>query len=145
MTAQDNVRLILSLYEALNAQDFEAHRIFWHEDMIWHGPPGFGDVHGIEGFMNHVLRPFYRAFPDYHVKDEIQVADAHWVSATGFLSAHHAGDWFGIPASGRAVRVQYADFWLIREEKIAENWVMFDNFSLLQQIGSDPLAHIVDR
>jgi len=39
--------------------------------------------------------------------------------------------------------VQYSDFWRVRAGKLSENWVMFDNFSLLQQIGMDPLRQAV--
>jgi len=74
MSEQSNLNLVRRMYEALNAQDLEAHHEFWHDDMIWHGPPGFGDVAGPDGFRNAVLKPFYAAFPDYHVRDEIQVA-----------------------------------------------------------------------
>ena len=35
--------------------------------------------------------------------------------------------------------MRYSDFWLVKDGKLSENWVMFDNFSLLQQIGIDPL------
>ena len=140
MSAQCNLDLVRRMYEALNAQDLEAHHEFWHEDMIWHGPPGFGDVHGLDGFKYDVLRPFYAAFPDYHVQDDIQMASGDWVSATGLLTGHHRGAWLGLPPTGRAVRVRYSDFWLVRGGRLAENWVMFDNFSLLQQIGLDPLG-----
>jgi len=139
MSAEYNKSLIQKMYKALNAQDLEAHHEFWHKDMIWHGPPGFGDIHGIDGFKYAVLVPFYAAFPDYHVQDDIRVASDNWVSATGFLTGHQRGEWLGLPPSGKSVRVQYADFWRIEAGKIAENWVMFDNFSLLKQIVIGPL------
>ena len=139
MCTEYNKRLIQNMYKALNAQDLEAHHEYWHQDMIWHGPPGFGDVHGIDGFKYTVLMPFYTAFPDYHVQDDIQIASGDWVSATGFLTGHQRGEWLGLPPSGNLVQVQYTDFWRIDSGKIAENWVMFDNFSLLKQIGLDPL------
>ena len=63
MSAETNLDLVIRMYEALNAQDLEAHNEFWHEDMIWHGPPGFGDVHGLEAFKYEVLQPFYRHSP----------------------------------------------------------------------------------
>ena len=141
MSAQYNLDLVIRMYEALNAQDLEAHNEFWHEDMIWHGPPGFGDVHGLEAFKYEVLQPFYQAFPDYHVKDEIQVANENWVSATGFLTGHHRGEWMGIPPSGKPVRMRYSDFWLVKDGKLSENWVMIDALGVLRQIGIDPLQN----
>ena len=52
MSAEIDLNLVHRVYEALNAQDLEAHQEFWHEDMIWHGPPGFGDIAGLDGYRN---------------------------------------------------------------------------------------------
>jgi steroid delta-isomerase-like uncharacterized protein len=139
MSANRNLRLIRDMYEALNAQDLEAHHRYWHEDMIWHGPPGFGDIHGIEAFKYEVLQPFYTAFPDYHVEDQIQVANEDWASATGLLTGHHQGTWMGVHATGKPIRMRYSDFWLIRDGKLAENWVMVDDLGVLRQMGLTPI------
>lgn len=138
MSTEYNLDLIRRMYIALNAQDLAAQSEFWHENMIWHGPPGFGDVHGLDGFRNDVLKPFYAAFPDYHVKDEIQVADENWVAATGVLTGHHKGEWMGIPATGKHIAMRYSDFWLVRDGKLSENWVMVDDLGVFRQMGIDP-------
>ena len=75
MTLDESKKLLADMYDALNAQDLEAQHKYWHDDMVWHGPPGFGDIHGIENFKYKVLKPFYEAFPDYHVKNDIVVAE----------------------------------------------------------------------
>ena len=142
MSADDNLELVHRMYDALNAQDLEAHHEFWTEDMIWHGPPGFGDIHGIEGFKNEVLKPFYRAFPDYHVKNDIEVADENWIAATGFLTATHQGEWLNIAPTGKPVKMRFSDFWLVKEGRLSENWVMVDHIEVLRQLGIDPLAQI---
>ena len=140
MSADANLELIHSMYDALNAQDLEAQDKFWTTDMIWHGPPGFGDIHGLEAFKNEVLKPFYSAFPDYHVKNDIEVADENWVAATGFLTATHQGEWLGIAATGKPVKMRFSDFWLVKEGRLSENWVMVDDVSVMRQLGVDPLA-----
>ena len=85
MSASDNLQLVRDMYAALNAQDLDAHDTYWHDDMIWHGPPGFGDVHGLAAFKRDVMVPFYTAFPDYFAKNDIEFADDTWVAATGYL------------------------------------------------------------
>jgi predicted ester cyclase len=142
MSADDNLELVHRMYDALNAQDLEAHHEFWTEDMIWHGPPGFGDIHGVEGFKNEVLKPFYKAFPDYHVKNDIEVADENWIAATGFLTATHQGEWLNIAPTGKPVKMRFSDFWLVKEGRLSENWVMVDHIEVLRQLGIDPLAQI---
>ena len=136
MTTQENLDLVLRMYDALNAQDLEAHNEFWTEDMIWHGPPGFGDIHGLDGFKYEVLKPFYDTFPDYYVKDEIQVANGDWVAATGVLTGTPQEDWLGVPATGKPIVMRYSDFWRVENGKLAENWVMIDNLGVMQQLAN---------
>ena len=78
MNAEYNKQLVEDMYVALNTKNLDAHDLYWHKDMIWHGPPGFGDIHGLENFKEQVMKPFYAAFPDYYVKNDIVVADAWW-------------------------------------------------------------------
>jgi len=135
MSTEQNKYLVHRMYEALNVQDLDAHDEFWTEDMIWHGPPGFGDIHGLDGFKYEVLKPFYTSFPDYYVENEIEVADEEWVAATGILTGTHQGEWLDIPPTGKPVTMRYSDFWLVRDGKLAENWVMVDHLGVLQQLG----------
>ena len=46
VTANENLNLVQNMYKALNKQDLDAHDDYWTKDMIWHGPPGFGDIFG---------------------------------------------------------------------------------------------------
>ena len=142
MSDNYNLDLLHKMYKALNKQDLESHDEYWTEDMIWHGPPGFGDIFGREAFKYEVLEPFYKTFPDYHVVNEIEVADENWVAATGILTGTHKGDWLGVPATGKPVTMRFSDFWLIKEGKLAENWVMVDNIAVLHQIGACSLDWI---
>lgn len=137
-----NLMLVHRMYEALNAQDLNAHDEYWTPDMIWHGPPGFGDIHGLDGFKQQVLKPFYSAFPDYHAKNDIEVADGDWIAATGFVTGTQRGDWMGLPPTGKSMRMRYSDFWLVRNGRLAENWVMIDTVDVMRQLGVDVLKNI---
>ena len=135
MATNENLDLIHHMYDALNSQDLDAHHGFWTEDMIWHGPPGFGDIHGVEGFTNDVLKPFYATFPDYHVVNEIEVASGDWVAATGILTGTPQDEWLGVPATGKPIVMRFSDFWRVDNDKLAENWVMVDNLGVMQQLA----------
>lgn len=134
MSFKENLELVQAMYEALNAQDLEAHHKYWTENMIWHGPPGFGDIHGIEGFKYEVLKPFYTTFPDYHVENEIEVANGNWVAATGILTGTPQDAWLEVPATGKSIVMRFSDFWRVENGKLAENWVMVDNLGVMQQL-----------
>ena len=142
MSAKENLELVHKMYEALNAQDLEAHDKYWTKDMIWHGPPGMGDFHGVDAFKYQLLRPFYKAFPDYHAKNDIEVAEGNWISATGFVTGTHRGDWLGLAATGKPMRMRFSDFWLVRDGRLAENWVMIDQIDVMRQLGVDLLKKI---
>lgn len=140
MSAEQNLELLHRMVVALNAQDIEAHDEFWSKDMIWHGPPSFGDIHGLEAFKNDVLRPFYAAFPDFHGSIDIELAQGDWIAATGFVTGTHQGEWLGIPPTGKPVKMRYSDFWLFKDGRLVENWVMVDDVDVMRQLGVDPLA-----
>ena len=135
MKAEYNKKLVEDMYVALNTKNLDAHNKYWHEDMIWHGPPGFGDIHGIENFKYKVLKPFYEAFPDYHVKNDIVVAEGEWISATGFLTGTHSGTYLGVEPTGKKIKMQFSDFWTIKEGKFLDNYVMVDNHGVFEQMG----------
>ena len=142
MTTENNLELLDRMVVALNAHDIEAHDKYWSTDMIWHGPPGFGDVHGLEAFKSEVLAPFYVAFPDFHGTIDIKVAQGDWIAATGFVTGTHQGEWLGIPPTGKPVKMRYSDFWLFKEGLLVENWVMVDDVDVMRQLGIDLLAQI---
>ena len=135
MNINESKILLQNMYDALNAQDLEAQHKYWNDDMICHGPPGFGDIHGIENFKYKVLKPFYEAFPDYHVKNDIVVAEGDWISATGYLTGTHSGTYLGIKPTGKAIKMQFSDFWTIENGKFMDNFVMVDNHGAFEQMG----------
>ena len=135
MTLDESKKLLADMYDALNAQDLEAQHKYWHDDMVWHGPAGFGDIHGIENFKYKVLKPFYEAFPDYHVKNDIVVAEGNWISATGFLTGTHSGTYLGVEPTGKSIKMQFSDFWTIKDGKFLDNYVMVDNHGVFEQMG----------
>ena len=87
-----------------------------------------------------MLSKFYQAFPDYNGSLDIEVADENWVAGTGYVTGTHEGDWLGIPATGKPVKMQFSDFWLIKDGKLAENWVMIDHVGVFEQLGVDPMT-----
>ena len=108
MSAEYNKKLVEDMYVALNSKDLDAHDKYWHEDMIWHGPPGFDDIHGLTNFKEQVMKPFYAAFPDYYVENDIVCADEKWVSATGYLTGTHKGIYLDIEPTGKAIKMQFS-------------------------------------
>jgi len=89
---------------------------------------------GLNNFKEKVMKPFYAAFPDYFVKNDIVCADEKWVSATGFLTATHQGKYLDLEPTGNSVKFRFFDFWSVKQGKLLENFVMVDNYSFLEQL-----------
>jgi len=135
MSASENKELVARMYEAINE-----HRVgseFWTEDMVWRGPAGIGTKHGLEQYRREHQQPYLRAFSDKHAVDEIRIAEGEYVAAHGYQYATHSGEYLGIPASSRRIKMRYMDFWRVEDGKLAENWVLIDILDFLAQLGYD--------
>ncbi len=134
---EKNKELIERLYIALNKSVLGIMEEFWIEDMAWYGPAGIGTLRGIKEFEEVLRRPAINAIPDKVARDEIRIAEGDYVAAHGYQHATHTGDWFGIPASGKPIKLRYMDFWRVEGDKLAENWVLIDILGFLEQVGYD--------
>jgi steroid delta-isomerase-like uncharacterized protein len=92
---------------------------------------------GAEGFRQ-VTAMFQAAFPDFHVTLEDEIADGNKVASRGYFTGTHKGDFMGIPATGKSVKVTYIDIWAVENGKLKENWVQMDMVGLMQQLGVIP-------
>lgn len=118
---------------------------FWRPDMMWYGPGGIGSSRGISGFERHHQAPFLHAFPDRKGgTHRARLAEGHFVASTGWPSvrATHAGDYLGVPASGRPIQMRVMDWWRREDRLLAENWVFIDLPHLMLQMGVDLMARL---
>jgi predicted ester cyclase len=83
------------------------------------------------------------AFSDKKAIEEINIAADEIVASSGYQEATHTGEWLGIPASDKQVKIRYMDFWHVDvdeesgERKLAENLVLIDILGVLEQCGYD--------
>lgn len=80
-----------------------------------------------------VARGFLAAFPDLHVTIEEAFASDDMVASRGYWTGTFTNALAGIPPTGKQVRVNYIDFWKIRDGKFVANWHQFDQMALLGQ------------
>jgi len=141
-----NRQLVLDMLAALRLNRVGLMADFWWEDMVWEGPPGIGTMRGLQAFEHDLRASFLHSFPDKFDRGgrDILIAEGEWVAAEGHFHASFARDWLGIPATGRATRIRYTDFWRaeVRDgvRKLAENRVTIDILHVLEQSGYDVKA-----
>ena len=137
MSAEKNKQLVADMVDGLNDHIIEGMEQYWTEDMVWYGPAGIGTKRGLKDFQENHQTPFLHAFSDKQANDKIRIAEGDYVAATGYQDATHTGDYLGIPASGKRVKIRYMDFWRVEEDKLVENWVLIDLLDFLEQVGYD--------
>lgn len=134
------IEVIRQMVEGLNDHVIEGQDSWWHPGAKWRGPAGAGLMDGLESFQREWQRPFLEAFPDKQAHDLIRISEGRYVAAAGYQEATHRGEFMGVPATGRKVRIRYMDFWEVEDGKIVDNWVLIDFVDLLRQMGVDPLG-----
>jgi len=131
------LEVVEAMAQSLNDNVPEGQEAYWADDMAWYGPGGIGTRRGLEEFAQY-RSDFIAAFPDKHLDDHVRFGDGgDYVAAVGVQHATHAGDWLGIPATGKQVEVKYIDIWRAEDGFLKENWVILDILEFLEQLGYD--------
>ena len=95
-------------------------------------PPG--RVQGVEGPLQ-ASRQFRLAVPDLHCEVEQMLVVGDRVVAHLRFTGHFKGSFQGVQGKGQAVNFIATDIYRVVDGKIAENWHLEDNYTLLAQLG----------
>jgi predicted ester cyclase len=94
-------------------------------------------VPGPEGWKQ-VVGMFRAAFPDMKITLEDVFADGDKVGTRGFFTGTHKGEFMGVSATGKPVKMKYIDLWRVVDGKLVDNWVQMDMLGMMQQLGAVP-------
>ncbi len=110
-------------------------QFFW-EDMVEQVPlPGQGP--GLDGLKD-VLRGMRTAFPDMHWTVEEQIAEGDKVVTRFEWTGTHRAEFFGVPATGRPVKVWGVVIDRLDNGKIKDTRIIMDALGLMMQLGAFP-------
>lgn len=141
MSAEENKALIRRFFESIDKAcplgDADILDEFLAEDFVEHNP--FPNTPPTREGWKHTFMAFVAGAPGYHVIEDLIAEDDKVV---GRITAYgrHEGDLFGIPRTGRDIRVTGIAIWRIRDGKIVEHWHETDGVGLLHQLGVLPPA-----
>ena len=82
---------------------------------------GGGVVQGLDQYIAG-LRAVVDAFPDFHWHLQHLLIDGDWLSAHLIDTGTHTGSFLGVPATGRAIRVQELVVYRVAYGRIVECW-----------------------
>jgi steroid delta-isomerase-like uncharacterized protein len=102
-------------------------------------PPVFGA--GSAGLLNFV-RGFRAAFPDLHFAIEDVIANGDKVVWRCLGTGTQHGEFLGIPATGKSMKVQAIIISRFENGLWREDWVSWDQLGMLQQLGVIPMPEV---
>ncbi len=78
---------------------------------------------------------FEGAFPKYELFIEEIMTEQNKVLIQARLNGIHAGEFNGIPPTGRIVDLPFAIRYTIENNKIVDHWLIADQMLLMEQLG----------
>ncbi|MBL9171439.1 MAG: ester cyclase [Verrucomicrobiales bacterium] len=124
------------IQDVLNEGKVDAAGEFFWDDMVEQVPlPGQGP--GLAGLKD-VLRGLRAAFPDMHWSVEEQIAEGDKVVTRFEWTGTHRGEFLGVGATGRPVRVWGVVIDRLEAGKIKDTRIIMDTMGLMVQLGVLP-------
>ena len=88
--------------------------------------------------LKHHIEMFEASFPGYQLKAEKMIAEGDEVFVLATCTGVHNGDMAGIAPTGKAIELPIALTYKIVDGKIVDHLMLFDQMTLLQQLGVMP-------
>jgi steroid delta-isomerase-like uncharacterized protein len=106
------------------------------EDVVEQVPlPGQGP--GLDGLKD-ILRAMRAGFPDIVFSIVEQIAEGDKVASRFEWTGTHKGEFFGVPATGRPVRVWGIVIDRLENGRIKDTRILMDTMGLMAQLGALP-------
>ena len=139
MGTEENKALVRRFFQAIDEACKEGNADILDEflapDFVEHNPfPGIPPTR--EGWKQ-AFKMFVDGAPGYHVVEDL-VAEGDKVAGRITAYGTHEGDLFGIPRTGKQIRVAGMAIWRIKRGRIVEHWHETDQLGLMQQLGGIP-------
>ncbi len=100
-----------------------------------HHPDSAEAIRGLDAWKQ-FIGTFHQAFPDFEDRIVTQIAEGDMVATQFVSSGTQKGEMMGIPATGRRASWTGIVIDRVANRKIAESWVNWDIFGMLQQLGA---------
>lgn len=134
-TAEANKEVVRRFVAAMNERRFDDLDELVSPDLVRHSPstPGL-EVRSLEQFKD-FLRGDLESVPDSRQEIRMMVAEGDLVATWATYSGTQEGQLGPFPPTGRRVEADFAGFLRVEDGLIAEIHVVWDNMSMLVQLG----------
>ena len=142
-TNQKNKENVWDFWQRMNHVEQEGVaaliRSAFHEDVDWNGSHPINQLQGVEALITDFYQPLLRSFPDLRRDPYVfmggECDGEYWVSATGYMTGTFVEDWLGIPATKDKTNIWFGQFYVMREGRIAESYLILDILAVMRQAG----------
>jgi len=100
-------------------------------------PLGPGQGPGPEG-IKPMMGAFLQAFPDLEIVIHEIMGSAGRAAVRAEIRGTHRGEWFGIPATNKPVRIALHEFHHLANGRLTHTWHLEDWFGMFHQVGALP-------
>lgn len=134
MTTEENNEFMSRFLEASVASDPTAFKALMAPDFVAHVT---GGPKSRDGFVQH-MSYFNMAFNDMNITVADLITDGEKVVARTTWRGTHTGDFMGLPPTGKQIEIEAYIVERLRDGKTVEHWSLFDQLTMLQQLGLVP-------
>ena len=133
-----NKSIVKQANEAIQRQDYETLNQYFVED--YHRYCQASPEAKVESLDDMVgfLKEWYKAFPDASIETHMIAADGDLVAVYLTFAGTHQATMGDIPATGKRMESETFGFHRLKDGKIIETWVTWDNVAILKQLGLFP-------
>jgi predicted ester cyclase len=138
----DVAELVTRFYETVhNDHDLTILDVAFDPGVVAHWS-GLPELHG-PAELRAAVTADLGGFPDQAMTLDEIVVEGDVAASRWTFRGTHTGEYYGIPATGRAIVSTVVAFDRIRDGKLVENWTVFDNYDVMRQLGIVPDDEVV--
>jgi steroid delta-isomerase-like uncharacterized protein len=139
MATENNKQLMNRFVEFINTASEQLAGELISTDAIFYVPGQPEPMHGPGGYLA-IIGMMRSGFPDIQWTLEDSVAEVDKVAVRFIMRGTHQGSFFGVPPTGKSIKVQSMGFYRFSNGQIVEEYGQPDMLGLLTQIGAVPMA-----
>jgi len=134
----NNKAIVTQAFKAIDRQDYEVLSQYFAQD--YHRYCQASPEAKVESLDDMVgfLKEWYQAFPDATVETHMIAAEGDLVAVYITFAGTHQAPMGDIPATGKRMESETFGFHRLKDGKIVETWVTWDNVAILKQLGLFP-------
>lgn len=129
-----NIKVVLEHFAAESDHDYAATLATLADDVEYRIVPAGMVLRG-KAEATRYYDLWWRAFPDVKIVIERIAGAGEWVIAECVSSATHLGPFMGVPPTGRRVEARVCALIRVRDGKMVEETVYYDQLERLRQVG----------